>query len=301
MTYVDVKRTLTGGRLSVTGHADRTEDAARGNIVCAALSILAQTLAEYIMQAEDEQRADIIELTLKSGEAVIEFISEDEEVNGAFSAAVTGFSLLSDRYPELVVLSEESEVQCMADLCQFGDIIITDSQDGFNRRLKKLNDERLRRADGFINKLSARYGTPRGDIDALDKAIDESFGKMSGASLEELIDLWRGQESSVKELYPDFDLKSGLSDRKFFSLLYRGIDVRTAYEIMHRDELLRSAMEYAAKTVKQLLLADMPFEGSVREGALDEAAAVKESAAPLTQKQRKELIRRAERGEKIRL
>ncbi|MCH5325526.1 MAG: ribosomal-processing cysteine protease Prp [Eubacterium sp.] len=320
MTEIKVNKTLLGRHISVVGHADRAGDMTKGNLICAALSILTQTMAENLLAAEDEGRADIITLDLKSGEADMEYITDDESVNSAFDAGVTGFALLAERYPETVSLwaSYEPEVQGSVDLCRFdGETAQTAvdtgvanvqqtlpelPQDGAQRFRERLHDLKVtneRRQSRIMDAVASRYGVRRGDITALEKAVsrEENDGR-----LENLLSRWSGQEQAVKELYPDFELKAALGDRSFFGLLYKGLDVRTAYEVVHRDELLRAAMEYAAETARRMAAEEYSRRGiRAREGALSDTETVRDKPATLTKKQRGELIRRAERGERIKL
>ena len=47
-------------------------------------------------------------------------------------------------------------------------------------------------------------------------------------------------------MYPDFDWKRELASPQFGRLVTAGVDGQTAYEIVHRQELLKAAMAYAA-------------------------------------------------------
>ncbi len=313
MTVVSLKKTTLGRSLCIDGHADRTDDAVKGNLVCAALSIIAQTMAENLMNAEDEGKADIITLDLRSGRAEIEYITDDEEVNAAFDALVTGIELLADRFPETVEFDSEDGgyIQSGLDLCRFDgeeaepapevsaeQPAQTDAQ-RFNARVREIRQRGQLRQSRILDAAARRYGVKSGDLDALEQAMSR---EEESREPKRLMEEWKKQEQTAKEFYPQLDLGEELKNRSFFEMLYRGIDLRTAYEIVHRDELLEAAMRYAAKTVREMTAEELlSRKERVRESALSESDRVREKPAALTKKQRSELIKRAERGERIKL
>jgi uncharacterized protein YsxB (DUF464 family) len=81
--------------LSVEGHAEYAEHGK--DIVCAAASILAYTLASSVRYVDASAVID-----MSSGKTYIE--SGCEEAEGAFRFAKTGFSLLAHNYPQYVRL-----------------------------------------------------------------------------------------------------------------------------------------------------------------------------------------------------
>lgn len=173
--------------------------------------------------------------------------------------------------------------------------------DEFRARLRFLHAQRIMREQKILGIAAERYGVPRGDTAALERALCEDIRcRSQTADMAARLAAWRSQSGAVAELYPDFDLEKSLCDRAFFSLVYRGIDLKTAYEITHRDEIISAAMAYAVKEMKRRTAptaADRP-----REGALNSGAGVPDTGAKtLSRKQRSELIRRAERGERVTL
>lgn len=105
MTQIAIEKNYLGRNITITGHADG--GGAEGKLVCAAVSMLAQTLANYLLDAEDSGRADIIDITLKSGDARISYITDEDDINEGADAICSGFALLCDSYPERVCLSEK--------------------------------------------------------------------------------------------------------------------------------------------------------------------------------------------------
>lgn len=104
MTEIKIKKTPLGRRVTLKGHA--THSKGDGAVVCTAVSTVTRTLAEYITKAEDEGTADIIDITLKSGNAVIDYIADDDEVNIGVDAILCGFYMLAESFEDYVTCEE---------------------------------------------------------------------------------------------------------------------------------------------------------------------------------------------------
>ena len=119
---------------------------------------------------------------------------------------------------------------------------------------------------------------------------------------------WQTEAETVKQEYPDFDLMQEIQNPVFASLISSKnqatrLSLKAAYEACHVEEIRQMAARQAAK------LAETNTVQSIRAGAHrpKEAGSGTESAvAPtkiditkLTREQRRDLERRAERGERI--
>lgn len=114
---------------------------------------------------------------------------------------------------------------------------------------------------------------------------------------------WMEQAGQVKTVYPSFQLEAELKNPRFVDLLKAGIDVRSAYEVLHKDEIIPAAMQFTAKTVEQKLANKIAAAGQrpVENGNSGQSAAiVKSDVSQLTKADRREIIRRVQRGETIR-
>ena len=60
----------------------------------------------------------------------------------------------------------------------------------------------------------------------------------------------QAEEGRIRQVYPDFDWKRELASPRFGRLVTAGVDGQTAYEIVHRQELLQAAMGYAAEKTR---------------------------------------------------
>lgn len=113
---------------------------------------------------------------------------------------------------------------------------------------------------------------------------------------------WRQDAEKIKNIYPSLDFDTEIQDENFMSLLRSGIDVRTAYEVVHKDDIISGAMQFASKTVEKKLADKIaqtnrvpPRTGSGAAGAVN----VKSDVSKLTRADRDEIARRVARGEKI--
>lgn len=213
-------------------------------------------------------------------------------------------------------------------------------QDTVQKRLKgsKENEAKLNALSPTLELLAKKYGVDVSNIEALNKAIEDDdtyyeqealekgvtveqlkeFKKMERENAElkrmqeqqnakekgaQLYAQWMDQAEKAKAVYPSFDLRAEMSNQKFLDLLRANIDVRTAYEVVHKDDIIPAAMQFTAKTVEQKLTNKIiaggarPSENGISSQS---AAQVKSDVSQLTKADRAEIIRRVQRGEKIR-
>lgn len=210
-----------------------------------------------------------------------------------------------------------------------------------DRRFRETEDLR-RRADGaeeILQILSGKYGVAADDMDALKKAMDsddayyEQEAAEKGLSVAQLKDFkrmerenaqlraaaqereraahadqvrarWASEIEATKQVYKNFDFEREARENPAFTQLIRkGVDVRTAYEVAHHDEILSGAMQFATKKAQEQTVNDIrarglrPDEGGMN--AQQAAAQTRTDVSKLTREQRNEMARRAMRGERI--
>ncbi len=98
----------------------------------------------------------------------------------------------------------------------------------FDARVRKILDGRLR---GL-----------RRENESLRRSADAGV-TAAAAHLERL----ERQSDQIRAVYPAFRWEAELENPAFARLIGAGVDGRTAYEVIHREELLRHAMAYAAR------------------------------------------------------
>lgn len=129
---------------------------------------------------------------------------------------------------------------------------------------------------------------------------EEKSRRLAGA--RKIFEKWKAQEQQTRELYPSFVLEKELSDPRFGELLRSGVDVRTAFEVIHKDEILSASMHYAACEVERRL-SNKLMAASHRpseNGGVHAPSVSKLDLRHMSPKERKDIIRRVRMGEVIR-
>ena len=213
------------------------------------------------------------------------------------------------------------------------------TQSIIDKRFKesKQLEEQLGKARPILDMLAQKYGVDPGDLEKLSSAIEEDDSYYEdeatrrGLTVQQLKEMkrierenetlrrnaqekdrreeaervyadWVRQGDELKSVYPTFDLQTECQNDQFVGLLRSNIDVRTAYEVVHRDEILGGAMQYAVQQASQKIVngikakGSRPTENGVSSGS---AAVVKSDVNALTKKDREEIERRVMRGERI--
>ena len=213
-------------------------------------------------------------------------------------------------------------------------------QDTIQKRLKSTNEtvDKYNALQPVLEILGKKHGVDATDIAALTKAIEEDDSYFEeealqkGMSVQQLKEVrkmerenadlraqmqeaqrqengkklyaaWMQQADEAKKVYPTFDLKAEMNNPKFVDLLRSNIDVRTAYEVLHKDEIIPAAMQFTAQAVESKLAKRIASNGarpSENGMSSQSAAVVKSDVSQLSKADRAEIIRRVQRGEKIR-
>ncbi|MBP3703635.1 MAG: hypothetical protein J6I65_07585 [Lachnospiraceae bacterium] len=137
---------------------------------------------------------------------------------------------------------------------------------------------------------------------ALRAAAEEIERQKQG---EQIWQQWLEQAEQMKNWYPDFDLRAEVeAEPEFARLLQSGIDIKTAYEAIHIDDIMTGvlgrAVSQTAKAVANNI--DARNRRPSENGTNSQAVHTKQyDVDKMTKQQRDELIKRAARGEKITL
>lgn len=197
---------------------------------------------------------------------------------------------------------------------EFKDLYDRRVQETIRRRLRgsEENARRLEALNPALEELGRRYGVDPADPEALSRAIlaevpEEEKAAPAADPREELarakVADWLQQAEETRGLYPSFDLGQEAKDPRFRSLIGSGVPVQSAFELLHRDEILQASMDYSARRAEQRL-AESVIAGKLRpaEGAMGGQSPVvtRRDVGSLTRAEREEIDRRVARGEKIR-
>lgn len=223
---------------------------------------------------------------------------------------------------------------------EYKDLYDARVQDTVQKRLKNTREtvEKYEALAPTLELLAKKYNVDAGDVKALNKAIEEDDTYYEQEALEKGITVqqlkeirkmekenaelrrqmrehdrqenasrlyaaWMEQAEQARAVYPSLDLRTEMRNPRFIDLLRSNVDVRTAYEVLHKDEIIPAAMQFTAKTVEQKLTNKIIAGGArpVENGMNSQSSAVvKSDVSQLTKADRQEIIRRVQRGEKIR-
>lgn len=219
----------------------------------------------------------------------------------------------------------------------YKDLYTEKTQKLIDRRFKQTKEleDKAQKTAPILERLAAKYG--ESDLDKLLSAIDdddsyyEQEAVERGMTVEQLKQFkkierenaafkqaheqqqqaeymretygnWVQQGDEVKQIYPSFDLKTESQNETFLQLLQNGIDVRTAYEVIHRDEIMNAAMANTAQKTREAVVNDIRARGMRpnENGLSSSAAAVtKIDVSKMTKAEREDIERRSLRGEHI--
>ena len=106
--------------------------------------------------------------------------------------------------------------------------------------------------------------------------------------------------AQTAQIYPQFDLHREMENPRFLRLIDAGLSVRETYETLHRDELLRLAVEQSTHAARQAAYHAMAARRSrPEESGASPAIVTRPDPAAMSRRQREEISRRVLRGERV--
>lgn len=223
---------------------------------------------------------------------------------------------------------------------EYKDLYDARMQETIQKRLKgsKETVDKYNALAPTLEILARKYGVDPTDTEALNKAIEEDDSYFEEEALEKGITVeslkeihkmkkenaelkkqmqeasfreqaerdvaeWMAQAQEASKMFPGLDLGEELKNPQFINLLKSGVGVETAYFAMHHKELVPQAMQFTAKQVEQKLTNKIMSSGArpIENGMRNQSSAVvKSDVSQLSKEDRAEIIRRVQRGEKIR-
>ena len=222
---------------------------------------------------------------------------------------------------------------------EYKDLYDQRMQDTIQKRLKGTKDtvDKYNALTPTLEMLAKKYGVDASDVTALNKAIQEDDSYYEEEALEKGITVqqlkeirkmerenaelkaqmseqtrkenaaqqysaWMKQAEEAKRTYPSLDLNTEAKNPQFLRLLNSGVDVATAYAVIHKDEIIPAAMQYTAQTVERKITNKVIANGArpTENGISSQSASLtKSDVSQLTKADRQEIARRVARGEKI--
>lgn len=201
------------------------------------------------------------------------------ETNGEVMSSETGETEVADAGQEVNndALKTDEEFENLID-GKFKEQFRKRTQSIIDKRFKetKLLEEYKNKVSPLMQKLSEKYGVKDGDTDTLysklfseesennneSKKDEENSSEKRGKILKEQVVSWVKEGEAIKETYPDFDFRNELKNSPLFGkLLHSGVPIKTAYEVVHKDEILGGAMAYTAQKVREQVVKGIEAKG----------------------------------------
>ena len=218
---------------------------------------------------------------------------------------------------------------------KFKDLHAKREQELFNRRFKEFKGDRetLEAQSPILDTLMQKYGVS--DVADLQKAIDADDGfweqaaedagmsvqqyrefqrmerenaafkaqqeaAQSQAQADQQVQQWYTEAQALKQQpgFENFDLQVEADNPEFVRLLQSGIPVQHAYEVIHMDDIIAAQAQQTSKAVVDNIRARgaRPAENGT---ASSNAVIYKADVHKLTAEDRREIARRARKGEQI--
>lgn len=222
---------------------------------------------------------------------------------------------------------------------EYKDLYDEKVQNTVQSRLKGTKEQvaRLESLTPLLEMIGKKYGVDSKDAEALLKAIEDDDSYFADEAMErgitvdelkrirkierenadlkkqmeeqttrenanKLYKTWLDQSEEAKKFFPNFDLETEMQNEQFRNLLRANIDVKTAYQVLHQDEIIGGAMQYTAQTVEKKVTDKIRANGNrpVENGISSQSAAVvKTDVSQFTDADMDEIIRRVRNGDRI--
>lgn len=223
----------------------------------------------------------------------------DARVQDTVQKRLRGSKDIVEKYnaltPTLEILAKSygvdvNDIAALAKAVEQDDAYLEDEALAEGKTVQQLREER--RKDQEIKRIERENAELKAQMDEVRR---QENGK-------KLYDQWMQQAEQTKVVYPSFDLTAEMQNPTFLDLLRSNIDVRTAYEVTHKDEIIAGAMQFTAKTVESKIVNKIASGGARPQEngmAKQSAAVVKSDVSQLTNQDIDEVMRRVARGERV--
>ena len=140
---------------------------------------------------------------------------------------------------------------------------------------------------------NAEYETLKKEIDAFKQMMEQ---EKQNKEIKQQLDNWYNQSEEIAKEYPDFDLDSEIENEKFVDLLRKGVDMKTAYQVAHLEDIMSAKVNSSNDEERLLSQKRRPVENGL---SAQSPAIIKTDVSKLTPEQRALIAKRAAMGETI--
>ena len=144
-----------------------------------------------------------------------------------------------------------------------------DKAELFRQAVLKSKREKAARAERILSLVAQFCGADKCDYDGIENAVSErNFERCRRNDMEYRLERWQKESEEVKQTYPQFDLAKEMSDRRFFSLCYKGVGLEEAYLIVQFFQCSTPPLRHGLMDDVQLF-ADLTVRHSQEVGQQD--------------------------------
>lgn len=152
---------------------------------------------------------------------------------------------------------------------------------------------------GITEAQARQQLTMQAELDAMRRRSAQEEGERRMAAQMEV---WGRQAREVQAAYPEFDLDAAMASGDFKAMLRAGVDMKTAYEVVHMDDIKVAVARAAAKDAETRVTDNIRAKGArpAEGGASGQVgASVKADPGRMSGKEILDVAARAARGETI--
>lgn len=214
---------------------------------------------------------------------------------------------------------------------EYKDLFSEKIKEIISKRLKGTEDvkEKLSKYEDFVKAIATKYGADPEDFDAImekasgsvpqkevpvntekgDNGYIENLEKENkyfkqmleqerkNKHIEQQLKDWYNQCEEIAKEYPDFNLEGEIENEKFISLLKNGIDMKTAYQVAHLNDIMGGNRFFENQEKERMMsVAGRPVENGLSSQS---PAILKTDVSKLTPEQRALIAKRVAMGETI--
>ena len=222
---------------------------------------------------------------------------------------------------------------------EYKDFYTQDTQKMIDRRFKETKglQEQLGQVQPLIDLLAQKYQVDGKDLNKLVQAVESDdvywadAAQEAGMSIEQYkefqkiqrenkellareqarqgreaidrqVQQWYQEAEAMKGDYANFDLAREMQNPEFLSMLKSKVPVRTAYEVVHLDEIKSAQRQMAAQATERQITANVRARGArpPENGTTSRSGfTVKDDVSKLSKADRAEIVRQVQRGKRI--
>lgn len=287
-----------------------------------------------------ETMADSVAAAQKTGEKVL-YGKQDAVITEDINQSSDAESKTDEKSSKPTLEERKKAFKELINGDEYKDIYADEVQRIIDRRFKEVKtlEQNAKNTQELVDLLNTKYKLDNADIQTLKEAIEkdedlwaeaadakgmtvEQYREFQKTKLENLamkreremtlkerfaqqqINQWNEQANEVKAVYPDFDFRAEFSNPDFQGMIRAGIPMQKAYEVMHMDDIKNNVAQSAAKQTEKQVVDSVRSKGNrpAENGISSQSGfTVKDDVSKWTKDDIKEVIRRVERGEIIKL